>query len=100
MYIRLHVKYPLLLSDFTETTILRHIFQKRSNIKFNENPSSGSRVVPCGRTDGQAGVTKLIVALQNFAKAAKNIGQDYTAQIRPVITTRLAKTSGKQANKY
>jgi hypothetical protein len=29
----------------------RQIFEKYSNIKFNENPSSGSRVVPCGRTD-------------------------------------------------
>jgi len=34
-----------------------HIFEKYSNIKFNENSSSGSRVIPCertvGRTDGQ-----------------------------------------------
>ena len=30
----------------------RQIFEKYSNIKFYENPSSGSRVVPCGRTDG------------------------------------------------
>jgi hypothetical protein len=28
-------------------------FLKSSNIKVNENPSSGSRVVPCGRTDAQ-----------------------------------------------
>jgi hypothetical protein len=28
------------------------IFEKYSNIKFHKNPSSGSRVVPCGRTDG------------------------------------------------
>ena len=27
------------------------IFEKSSNIKFNLNPSIGSRVVPCGRTD-------------------------------------------------
>ena len=27
------------------------IFDKYPNIKFHENPSSGSRVVPCGRTD-------------------------------------------------
>jgi len=26
------------------------IFEKHSNTKFNENPSSESRVVPCGRT--------------------------------------------------
>jgi hypothetical protein len=24
-----------------------HIFEKFSDVKFNENPSSGSRVVPC-----------------------------------------------------
>jgi len=29
------------------------IFQKSSNIKFHENMSSRSRVVPCGRTDRQ-----------------------------------------------
>jgi len=36
----------------------RQIFEKSSNIKFNENPSSGNRVVPYGRTD----MTKLIIA--------------------------------------
>ena len=30
----------------------KQIFEKFWNIKFNENPSSGNRVVPCGRTDG------------------------------------------------
>ena len=29
------------------------IFEKKSNIKFHDNPSSRSRVVPCGWTDGQ-----------------------------------------------
>jgi hypothetical protein len=29
----------------------RQILEKSTNIKFHENPSSGSRVVPCGRTD-------------------------------------------------
>jgi hypothetical protein len=31
----------------------RQSFAKSSYIKFNENPSCGSRVVPYGRTDGQ-----------------------------------------------
>jgi hypothetical protein len=44
------------------------IFEKSSNIKFHENQSSGSRVVPCGRTD----MTKLLVASRNFVKAPKN----------------------------
>ena len=26
--------------------------KKRLNTKFHQNPSSGSRVVPCGQTDG------------------------------------------------
>jgi len=29
------------------------IFEKYSNIKFRENPSSGSRVLSCGQTYGQ-----------------------------------------------
>jgi hypothetical protein len=29
----------------------QQIFEKYSNIHFNENPSRGSRVVPCGLTD-------------------------------------------------
>jgi hypothetical protein len=32
----------------------QQVFEKYSDIKFHENPSSGSGVVPCGRTDGQA----------------------------------------------
>jgi hypothetical protein len=73
-------KVPLLLSDFNDTNILekfseqlkyhtghtqnrycchilnitefpRQNFERYSNIKFHDNPSSGSRVVPCGRTD-------------------------------------------------
>jgi len=31
----------------------RQFFEKYSNIKFHENPSSGSRVVSCGQMDGQ-----------------------------------------------
>ena len=43
MYIGLHVKYPLFLSDFDETWIFWADFQKKSeNIKFYANPSSGS----------------------------------------------------------
>jgi hypothetical protein len=45
----------------------RQIFGKSSNIKFDRNLSSGSRVVPCGQRD----MTKLIVAIRDFANAPK-----------------------------
>ena len=45
------------------------IFEKYSNITFHENPSSGSRVVPYGRMDGQTDMMKLIVAFRNFSNA-------------------------------
>jgi hypothetical protein len=41
------------LSGFKETNFLDR-FSKNSQLSnFYENPSAGSRVVPCGRTDGQ-----------------------------------------------
>jgi len=49
----------------------RQSFEKYSNIKFHENPSSGSRIVRCGGTDGRTDMTKLIVAFHNFAKEPK-----------------------------
>jgi len=47
-------------------------FKKYLNINFHENPSSGSRFVLCGQTDGQTYMTNLIVAFLNFAKEPKN----------------------------
>jgi hypothetical protein len=47
----------------------RHIFEKFSNIKFHKNLSSGSRGIPCGRTD----TTKLTVTIRNFANALKSV---------------------------
>jgi len=46
-------------------------FRKYSNMRFYENPSSGSREVPCGRTDGQTDMTNLTVTFRNFAIAPK-----------------------------
>jgi len=41
----------------------RQIFEKYSDIEFNENPSSRSRV------DGRTDMTKLIATFRNFANA-------------------------------
>jgi hypothetical protein len=47
------------------------IFEKYSHFKFHGYPSSGSQVVPYGRTDGQTDrqtdMPKLTVALPSFA---------------------------------
>jgi hypothetical protein len=47
------------------------IFGKSLNIKFHQNPSNGSRVVPCGETVGRTDMTKLIVAFCNFENTPK-----------------------------
>jgi len=48
----------------------RHVFEKYSNIKFHENPTRGSRIFPCGQTDGRTYKTTPIVAVRNFAQAS------------------------------
>jgi hypothetical protein len=62
MYIGLHAKYPLFLSDFTVTLI----FIKYSNITFHENPSNASP-----QTEKWTDMIKLSL-FRNFAKALKN----------------------------
>jgi len=47
----------------------RQIFAKYSNIKFHENPSSGSGVVPCGRKDRQEEANTRFL---HFCERAKN----------------------------
>jgi hypothetical protein len=54
------------------------IFEKQSTNKFHENPSSGSRVVPCGQTDGWTDMRKLIVAFRNFANALTKDKRQWT----------------------
>jgi hypothetical protein len=49
----------------------RQIFEKSWNAKFNENPSSGSRV-PSGRTERRTDMTKLRVSFRNFANLARS----------------------------
>ena len=47
------------------------IFEKYSNIKFNENSYSGSRVIPCGHTDRQTDSKKPIAASNNSVSVPK-----------------------------
>jgi hypothetical protein len=52
---------------------LDRFYPKYSSIKFHEIPSSGSRVVSCGETDGQTDMTKLIVTFCSYANAPNNV---------------------------
>ena len=59
----------------------RWSFEKYLNVKFRENPSSGSRVIPCssseGQTDRQREMTKLIAAFCSFVDVPEK-GYDST----------------------
>jgi len=88
MYFGLHVKYKLFLSYLNGSSSFCTDFRKVLNIRFQVNSSSGSRVVPWGRTDGQKDMTKLIVAFRNSANAPNfslqyRTLQDCTLQRRP-----------------
>jgi hypothetical protein len=76
----------LIFSDSNETWISLSILEKYTPVKFRENPSSGSRVMSCGRTDGwsdKTDMTKLIVALRKFANAPKKCEvQEYCIMCR------------------
>jgi len=50
-----------------------HIFVKYSNTKFHENPSSGTRDVPCRWMYGQTDIhDETNSRFRNFAKAPNN----------------------------
>ena len=70
----------------------RQIFEKYSNIKFHENPSSGSLDVQFVRTrghrraeGGRTDMTKVIVAFRNFVNAHKNQPKELLIQHSRVI---------------
>jgi len=66
MSIGLHVKYPLFLSDFNETLNFSTDSEKKyPNITVHENPSSRSRVVPCGQRYRRTDMKKLTVDFSN-----------------------------------
>jgi hypothetical protein len=49
--------------------VFRQIFENDSSIKFHENPSSGSPVVPCGQTERHDEANG---RFSHFANAPKN----------------------------
>jgi hypothetical protein len=70
MYTGLHVKYPLLLSDFNETWNFLDRFWNNPQISnfIKPRPVGAELFHPDGQTD----MAKLTVAFRNFSKAHKN----------------------------
>jgi len=50
----------------------RPIFEKYPNFKFNENPSGGSRVVPCGQTDRRDEANSRVFAISRTHLKVEN----------------------------
>jgi len=64
-------KVPVILVRFElNLNFLRQIFEKHSNIKFHENPSSWQPNCSM-RTEGRTDMMQLIVAFRNFSKGLK-----------------------------
>ena len=59
-------KYPYFFHTVMKIKFSQQISEKYSY--FNENPFSGSRVVPRGWADGGTDITKLIVVSRHFTK--------------------------------
>jgi len=79
MYVGLHVKYPVFLSDFNETWIFSTDFRKIHKYQITLKtvqwkPSTFQRTdgETDGWTDRRTDMTKLIVTFRNFANVPKN----------------------------
>jgi len=68
IYIRLHIKHSLFLSDFNQTRMIPTYFRKKpSNIKFMKIHPVGAELFRVGgRTDRETDMTKLTVACRHF----------------------------------
>ena len=61
-------RFSCLVKIWWNVNFFVEVFEKNPNTKFNENLSSGSRVVPFGRSDIGTDLKKITIAFRNFAK--------------------------------
>ena len=74
---------PVLFTFYIQG-VLKLKKNRRQKVKFHEDPSSGSRVVPCRQTDRQTDrqgdKVQLTVAFRNVSKASKMVMNKYFTQ--------------------
>jgi hypothetical protein len=71
--------------DLNETCILSTDFRKiLQSVKFLDNPSAGSQVIPCGRTD----MTNLIVAFRSFVNTPPKNALNVQAELLVLVSFR------------
>jgi hypothetical protein len=69
-YIRLHIKYPLILSDFNETWIFSTDFRRIHKCQLKKMRPVGAELF---HAEGQTDMTMLTVAFRNFANGPKKV---------------------------
>ena len=62
-------RYSFVLKGLMKPEFSGRTFENYSNYKINANLLCGSRVVPCGQTDGWIDITMLIGTFGNFVNA-------------------------------
>jgi hypothetical protein len=95
MYEGTHVTYLLFLSILMKREIFSTDFRKVLNIIFNENPSTGSRTVPCGRAEGRTDRMKLIVVFRTCGNAPKNYFATSKGETRKLLTVEVVEAITK-----
>jgi hypothetical protein len=70
LYIDPHLKCRYSCHILMRLEFSQRVFEKYSKIQFHDNQPGGSRVVPCGQTDGRTDKKNLKIAFPNFEKAS------------------------------
>ena len=91
-------KVPAIRHILMKPEFSGQIFEKYPKNKFHEMPYSGSRLVPCGKTEGRTSTTKLIVSFRNFANAPKDCKFSLPAVISCRLSLKLPPERSKSAS--
>jgi len=78
MFVVLRIKWRYSVPVLMKLEVSRPIFEKESNIEFDENPSSRRRVVPCRQAEERIVMKKPKVVFRNFMNATEHFRNPWT----------------------